>query len=58
MAPSGKESNWVQTVPDKFRLPHFRLYVPTEAYFDKSWPLPNLEKAEWTSSPASRIRIS
>ncbi|MCZ6652024.1 MAG: DUF1254 domain-containing protein [Planctomycetota bacterium] len=45
-APSGKESNWVQTVPDKFWFPYFRLYAPTEAYFDKSWPLPDIEKVK------------
>ena len=43
-APSGKESNWVQTVPDKFWFPYFRLYAPTQAYFDRSWPLPDIEK--------------
>jgi hypothetical protein len=43
-APNGKESNWVQTVPGKFWFPYFRLYGPTEAYFDKSWPLPDVEK--------------
>jgi hypothetical protein len=44
-APSGKEANWVQTVPDKFWFPYFRLYAPTQAYFDRSWPLPDIEKA-------------
>jgi hypothetical protein len=43
-APSGKEANWVQTVPDKFWFPYFRLYAPTQAYFDRSWPLPDIEK--------------
>jgi len=43
-APGGKESNWVQTVPDKFWFPYFRLYAPTQAYFDRSWPLPDIEK--------------
>jgi hypothetical protein len=43
-APSGKESNWVQTVPDRFWFPYFRLYAPTQAYFDRSWPLPDIEK--------------
>jgi hypothetical protein len=38
-APSGKESNWVQTVADKFWVPYFRLYAPTQAYFDRSWPV-------------------
>jgi hypothetical protein len=45
-APSGKESNWVQTVPDKFWFPYFRLYAPTQAYFDRSWPLPDIEKVK------------
>ena len=43
--PAGKESNWVQTVPDKFWFPYFRLYAPTQAYFDRSWLLPDIEKA-------------
>jgi len=45
-APSGKESNWVQTVPDKFWFPYFRLYAPTQAYFDRSWPLADIEKVK------------
>jgi hypothetical protein len=24
----------------------FRFYAPTEAYFDKSWPLPDVEKVK------------
>lgn len=44
-APSGKESNWVQTTSDKFWFPYFRLYAPTQAYFDRSWPLPDIVKA-------------
>ena len=43
-APEGKESNWVQTVPDKFWFPYFRLYAPTQAYFDRSWSLPDIVK--------------
>ena len=43
--PAGKESNWVQTVPGKFWFPYFRLYAPTQAYFDRSWLLPDIEKA-------------
>src|SRR5262245_48433104 len=45
-APAGNESNWVQTVPDKFWFPYFRLYAPTQAYFDRSWPLPDIEKVK------------
>ena len=40
----GKESNSVQTVEGKFWFPYFRLYAPTQAYFDRSWPLPDIEK--------------
>ena len=43
--PAGKESNWVQTVPDRFWFPYFRLYAPTQAYFYRSWPMPDIEKA-------------
>jgi hypothetical protein len=43
-APGGKESNWVQAVPDKFWFAYFRLYAPTQAYFDRSWPLADIEK--------------
>jgi hypothetical protein len=45
-APVGKENNWVQTVPDKFWFPYFRLYAPTQAYFDRSWPLADIEKVQ------------
>ena len=44
-APSGKEANWVQTVQGRYWFPYFRLFAPTEAYFDRSWPLPDIEKA-------------
>jgi len=53
-APSGKESNWVQTVPDKFWFPYFRLYAPTQAYFDRSWPLPDIEKSDSSGSVGGR----
>jgi len=36
-APAGKESNWLQTVPDKGWFILLRLYSPTEAWFDKTW---------------------
>jgi hypothetical protein len=38
-APPGMESNWIPTVPGKSWFAYFRLYEPTEAYFDRSWPL-------------------
>lgn len=44
-APAGKESNWVPTKAGaEFEL-MFRLYAPTKALFDKSWKLPDVEKA-------------
>jgi hypothetical protein len=45
-APDGKEANWVQTVPGEGWFAYFRFYGPTEPFFDKSWALPNFEKAE------------
>lgn len=43
-APAGKESNWVKTVPGRGWWVWFRFYGPTEAFFDKSWRLPDFEK--------------
>ena len=36
-APTGKASNWVQTIPGKGWNTLFRLYSPLEPWFDKSW---------------------
>ena len=41
-APGGK-ANWIQTVSGKGWFPMFRFYSPTEAYFDKSWQLNDVE---------------
>jgi hypothetical protein len=35
----------VQTVQGRHWYAWFRLFAPTEAYFDRSWPLPDIEKA-------------
>jgi len=45
-APKGFENNWVQTVPGKHWFSYFRLYAPTEAYFDKSWKLDDITAVE------------
>ena len=45
-APAGKESNWVQTMPDKAWFPYFRLYSPTQPFLDQSWVLPDIEKID------------
>ena len=43
-APAGKpESNWIQTRPGKCWFTYFLFYGPTEAYFDHSWMLPDIE---------------
>ena len=42
--PAGRDANWVQTLPDKGWFAYFRFYGPTEAFFDKSWSLPDFEK--------------
>ncbi len=36
-APEGKESNWLQTNPDKGWFPILRLYNPLQPWFDKTW---------------------
>ncbi|WP_217896739.1 DUF1254 domain-containing protein [Pandoraea sp. PE-S2T-3] len=40
--PPGEESNWVQTVAGKHWFAYFRLYGPTEAYFDKRWKMEDI----------------
>ena len=43
-APKGFESNLIKTNPDKGWFAIFRFYGPTEAYYDKSWQLNDIEK--------------
>jgi hypothetical protein len=43
-APKGFENNWIPTVPGRNWFAYFRFYNPTEAYFDRSWPLPDFER--------------
>jgi hypothetical protein len=42
-APEGKESNWVETDPEKGWTGIFRLYGPLEPFFEQSWKLNDLE---------------
>ena len=42
--PMGKEKNWIPTVPGRGWFAYFRLYAPTEPYFDRTWQLPDIEK--------------
>jgi hypothetical protein len=42
-APKGFDANWIPTTPGKAWFAYFRLYAPLEAYFDRSWALPDIE---------------
>jgi hypothetical protein len=44
-----KEKNWIPTVSGRGWFAYFRLYAPTatEPYFDKTWQLPDIEKAKF-----------
>ncbi len=37
-------TNWIKTNAGKGWFPYFRFYGPTEAYFDKSWQLNDIEE--------------
>ena len=43
-SPTGFEKNWIPTMRGKNWFAYFRFYNPTEAYFDKSWPLGDFER--------------
>jgi len=43
-APKGFEKNWIPTEPGKAWFTYFRFYAPLKSYFDKSWPLPDIER--------------
>jgi hypothetical protein len=43
-APTGRESNWIKTLPGKGWFVYFRWYGPTQEFFDKAWKLPDIEK--------------
>ena len=46
VAPEGKESNWVQTIPGKGWNTILRLYGPLEAWFDKTWRPGEIERLD------------
>lgn len=45
-APAGKASNWIQTHPGKGWFSYFRLYGPTEPFYDKRWKLQDFELSQ------------
>jgi hypothetical protein len=56
--PTGKEHNWIQTIPGKSWFFALRLYGPLESWFDKTWQPDDLvdvpEAAPPAAAPASR----
>ena len=40
---AGKESNWIQTNANEYWFAYLRLYAPTQTYFDRTWPVNNIE---------------
>ena len=40
-----KSKNWIPTEAGRGWFPYFRLYSPKEAFLDRSWVLPDIEKA-------------
>jgi hypothetical protein len=45
MNPQGKtEANWIKTNPKKGFFAYFRWYSPTNAFFDRSWKMGNIEE--------------
>jgi hypothetical protein len=43
--PAGQTSNWVYTPDSQKWSPWFRVYGPEEGIMNKSWRLPDLERA-------------
>jgi hypothetical protein len=44
-APAGKPAaNWIETIPAKGWFAYFRLYGPTQPFFDRTWALPDVEE--------------
>jgi hypothetical protein len=45
-APTGKENNWVQTIPGKGWFMILRLYGPLEPWFNKTWRPGEIEEVK------------
>ena len=41
-----KAKNWIQTVSGKAWFPYFRLYSPEQAFLDRDWVLPDIERVK------------
>ena len=44
---AGMEKNWIKTTPDKGWFTYFRLYGPTQAFFDRTWTLNDIEEVKY-----------
>ncbi len=44
--PDGLENNWVKTIPGRGWFTYFRLYAPTQAFFDRDWTLNDIEVSD------------
>lgn len=44
--PTGKEKNWVKTIPGKSWFALFRAYGPLKPFFNRLWVLPDIEKVK------------
>jgi len=42
--PGTPPSNWIRTVPGRGWFAYFRLYAPTQPFFDRTWALPDIEE--------------
>jgi len=47
------ECNWIKTLPGRGWFSYFRLYGPTQPYFDRSWALPDIQLIE--ERPAENV---
>lgn len=45
-APEGYENNWIETIPGKGWFTYMRFYGPKEAYFDRSWIMPDIKRVK------------
>ena len=46
VAPEGRETNWVETIPGKSWFQLFRLYGPLQPWFDQTWRLNEFEPVD------------
>ncbi|WP_216897511.1 DUF1254 domain-containing protein [Nocardia alni] len=42
-APEGAQNNWMKTIAQDGWFVYFRLYAPTQSFFDKTWSLPDFQ---------------